>query len=103
FYTRVLGFERTTDIEQSGESIEQLEGVFGAHTRTVRVQLGRECLDLIEYLGHVGVLLRSTAAATTAGSSMSPSWSPTWMAPMLRCARRASSTHPPDRRGCPTG
>jgi catechol 2,3-dioxygenase-like lactoylglutathione lyase family enzyme len=54
FYTRVLGFEKTADVEQAGESIEQLEGVFGARIRTVRLQLGRECLDLIEYLAPRG-------------------------------------------------
>ena len=50
FYTRVLSFEKTAEVEQAGESLEQLEGVFGARTRTVRVRLGRECLDLTEYL-----------------------------------------------------
>jgi catechol 2,3-dioxygenase-like lactoylglutathione lyase family enzyme len=54
FYSRVLSFERTTEIEQAGQPIEQLEGVFGARTRTVRVRLGRECLDLTEYLAPRG-------------------------------------------------
>src|SRR5438105_12379937 len=54
FYTRVLSFEKTAEIEQAGEPIEQLEGVFGARTRTVRVRLGRECLDLTEYLAPRG-------------------------------------------------
>jgi len=54
FYTRVLSFEKTAEVEQAGEPLEQLEGVFGARTRTVRVQLGRECLDLTEYLAPRG-------------------------------------------------
>jgi len=54
FYARVLSFEKTAEIEQAGEPIEQLEGVFGARTRTVRVRLGRECLDLTEYLAPRG-------------------------------------------------
>ncbi|TMA31131.1 MAG: glyoxalase [Deltaproteobacteria bacterium] len=54
FYTRVLSFEKTAEVEQAGEPIEQLEGVFGARTRTVRVRLGRECLDLTEYLAPRG-------------------------------------------------
>jgi len=54
FYARLLSFEKTAEIEQAGEPIEQLEGVFGARTRTVRVRLGRECLDLTEYLAPRG-------------------------------------------------
>src|SRR5437764_12370949 len=41
FYTRVLSFERTAQGEQAGEPIEQLDGIFGARSRTVRVRLGR--------------------------------------------------------------
>ncbi len=54
FYSSVLGFAKTADVEQAGESVEQLSGVFGAHTRTVRVQLGRECLDLIGFVAPRG-------------------------------------------------
>lgn len=54
FYSRVLGFEKVADVEQWGEGVEQLQGVFGARTRTLRVRLGRECLDLTEYLAPRG-------------------------------------------------
>ena len=54
FYGSVLGFAKAADVEQAGEAVEQLAGVFGARTRTVRVQLGRECLDLIEYVAPRG-------------------------------------------------
>ena len=81
-----------------------LSSMVAAGTRSCVRTAHAEPATLVRVPGApVGVLLRSTAAATTAGSSMSPSWSQTWMAPMLRCARSASSTHPPDRRGCPTG
>jgi catechol 2,3-dioxygenase-like lactoylglutathione lyase family enzyme len=54
FYTRVLAFEKVAEVEQVGEALEQLEGVFGARTRTVRLRLGRECLELTEYLAPRG-------------------------------------------------
>jgi catechol 2,3-dioxygenase-like lactoylglutathione lyase family enzyme len=54
FYGSVLGFAKVADVEQAGAGVEQLAGVFGARTRTLRVQLGRECLDLTEYLAPRG-------------------------------------------------
>src|SRR5205823_2077689 len=54
FYSRVLGFEKIADLEQAGDALEQLEAVFGARARTVRMRLGRECLDLTEYLAPRG-------------------------------------------------
>src|SRR6266404_2797501 len=54
FYSSVLGFAKVAEVEQSGESVEQLTAVPGARTRTLRLRLGRECLDLIEYLAPRG-------------------------------------------------
>jgi catechol 2,3-dioxygenase-like lactoylglutathione lyase family enzyme len=54
FYSGVLSFEKAADVEQAGEAVEQLEGVFGARTRTARVRLGGECLELTEYLAPRG-------------------------------------------------
>ena len=54
FYGRVLSFERAGEMEQSGEPLEQLEGVFAAHTRTVTLRLGSECIELTEYLSPRG-------------------------------------------------
>jgi catechol 2,3-dioxygenase-like lactoylglutathione lyase family enzyme len=54
FYSRALAFEKIADVEQAGDPLEQLQGVFGARVRTVRLQLGRECLDLTEYLAPRG-------------------------------------------------
>src|SRR5207237_701708 len=48
------GFEKIADVEQAGDPLEQLQGVFGVRLRTARMQLGRECLDLTEYLAPHG-------------------------------------------------
>src|SRR3989442_10301959 len=51
FYARVLGFEKTADVEQAGESIEQLEGVFGARLRITTLRGGfGPGIELLEYL-----------------------------------------------------
>lgn len=50
FYGRVLGFERGFDAEVTGEHYERLQGVFGLRLRVVRMRLGDEALDLMEYL-----------------------------------------------------
>jgi catechol 2,3-dioxygenase-like lactoylglutathione lyase family enzyme len=50
FYARVLGFERILDVEVAGEAYERLQGVFGLRLRVVRMRLGDERLDLMEYL-----------------------------------------------------
>lgn len=50
FYTRVLPFEKVSDVETMGSEIEHLSGVFGARVRVVRLQLGDGILELTEYL-----------------------------------------------------
>ena len=54
FYTRVLEFEKRSDVEVAGEAFERLEGVFGARARVVRLQLGDEQLELTQYLAPEG-------------------------------------------------
>jgi catechol 2,3-dioxygenase-like lactoylglutathione lyase family enzyme len=54
FYTRVLTFERVSDVEVAGREYELLEGVFGARLRVVRLRLGDEFLELTEYLAPKG-------------------------------------------------
>ena len=54
FYTRVLDFEKVSDNELVGRAYEQLEGVFGARIRVVRLRLGGEYLQLTEYLAPKG-------------------------------------------------
>jgi catechol 2,3-dioxygenase-like lactoylglutathione lyase family enzyme len=49
-----LAFQKVSDVEVLGEQYEQLEGVFGARMRIVRMQLGNEYLDLTEYLAPRG-------------------------------------------------
>jgi|CXWL01.1.fsa_nt_gi catechol 2,3-dioxygenase-like lactoylglutathione lyase family enzyme len=49
FYTRVLPFEKVSDVETFGTEIEHLSGVFGARVRVVRLKLGSEVLELTEY------------------------------------------------------
>ena len=50
FYTRVLDFKLVSDSEVAGRDLEALEGVFGARCRGVRLTLGDESIELIEYL-----------------------------------------------------
>lgn len=50
FYTRVLPFEKISDVETFGSEFEHLSGVFGARVRIVRLKLGDEVLELTEYL-----------------------------------------------------
>ena len=50
FFSDVLSFQTTTDVEVSGRAYEQLQGLFGLRMRVVRMQLGEEEIALIQYL-----------------------------------------------------
>ncbi len=50
FYSKVLSFEKISDVEVSGAAYEQLQGLAGLRMRVVRMQLGSEFIDLTEYL-----------------------------------------------------
>src|ERR1700746_2708212 len=54
FYSKVLTFEKVSDTEVAGEDYEHLEGVFGLRMRVVRMRLGREFIELTEYLAPKG-------------------------------------------------
>ncbi|MGH7559985.1 MAG: VOC family protein [Gemmatimonadales bacterium] len=54
FYTRVLTFEKIGEVEVAGEEWERLTGVFGARIRIVRLRLGRETLELSQFLAPEG-------------------------------------------------
>jgi catechol 2,3-dioxygenase-like lactoylglutathione lyase family enzyme len=54
FYSRVLSFEKVSDVELAGTGYERLTGVFGLRVRVVRLKLGEEFLDLTEYLAPRG-------------------------------------------------
>jgi hypothetical protein len=86
FYARVLGFEKVSDLEVMGPEVEALTGVFGARLRVVALGLGRERIELTEFVTPRG---RSppTRAATTSGSSTWRSWCAT-----RRPASRSTAT-----------
>jgi catechol 2,3-dioxygenase-like lactoylglutathione lyase family enzyme len=50
FYSKVLSFEKISDVEVTGEDYERLQGVFGLRMRVVRMKLGEESIELTEYL-----------------------------------------------------
>ena len=54
FFRDVLTFEVTDQFEDAGRDTELLTGVFGARTRTARMRLGREVLELTEFLAPRG-------------------------------------------------
>jgi catechol 2,3-dioxygenase-like lactoylglutathione lyase family enzyme len=54
FYSKVLSFEKVSDVEVWGEEYEHLQGVFGLRMRVVRMKLGDEAIELTEYLAPRG-------------------------------------------------
>jgi len=50
FYSRVLAFERVSEVEVWGTEYESLQGLFGVRMRIVRMKLGSESIELTEYL-----------------------------------------------------
>ncbi|MEX2300659.1 MAG: VOC family protein [Bryobacterales bacterium] len=54
FFTKVLAFEKISEIETVGEQFEHLQGVFGARARVARLKLGDEVIELTEYLAPQG-------------------------------------------------
>ncbi|HET6892948.1 MAG TPA: VOC family protein, partial [Pyrinomonadaceae bacterium] len=54
FYSKILSFEKVSDVELTGENYERLQGVFGLRIRVVRMRLGDEFIELTEYLAPKG-------------------------------------------------
>ena len=54
FYSRVLTFEKVSDTELAGGDVEHLFGVFGARMRVVRMKLGDEYVELVQFLAPRG-------------------------------------------------
>jgi catechol 2,3-dioxygenase-like lactoylglutathione lyase family enzyme len=54
FYRDVLAFRVVNQEEATGAPLEQLEGVFGAHVRSARLELGGEAIVLTQYLAPRG-------------------------------------------------
>ena len=54
FYTRVLGFRVVGDREAAGSDYEHFFGVFGTRVRVVRLALGEEQVELLQFLAPRG-------------------------------------------------
>jgi catechol 2,3-dioxygenase-like lactoylglutathione lyase family enzyme len=54
FYTGVLPFEVVSETEVQGDAYEHLFGVFGMRARIVRLRLGDEAIELIDFLAPEG-------------------------------------------------
>jgi catechol 2,3-dioxygenase-like lactoylglutathione lyase family enzyme len=54
FYSHVLTFKKVSDFETAGEEVEKLFGVFGARVRVVRMKLGDESIQLIQFIAPRG-------------------------------------------------
>jgi catechol 2,3-dioxygenase-like lactoylglutathione lyase family enzyme len=54
FFSKVLSFEKVSDVEAAGDRYERLQGVFGLRMRVVRMKLGGEFIELTEYLAPRG-------------------------------------------------
>src|SRR5579885_2338697 len=50
FYSEALSFKKVSDIEIEGAEYEHLMGVFGLRIHMVRMQLGDEFLELVQYI-----------------------------------------------------
>jgi catechol 2,3-dioxygenase-like lactoylglutathione lyase family enzyme len=55
FFRDVLDFEPVSDVEVAGPELERLQGVFPARLRAVRMRLGREEIELSQYLAPAGL------------------------------------------------
>ena len=54
FYGRVLTFEKVADSEAAGDEVEHFFGVFGSRVRVVRMKLGVESIELVQFLSPRG-------------------------------------------------
>jgi len=54
FFSKVLAFDKVSDVEVAGTEYEHLQGVFGLRMRVVRMRLGEEFIELTEYLAPRG-------------------------------------------------
>lgn len=54
FFSKVLSFEKISDVEVHGEEYEKLQGLFGLRMRVARMKLGNETVELTQYLAPEG-------------------------------------------------
>lgn len=50
FYSEALSFKKVSDIEVEGAEYEHLMGIFGLRIHMVRMQLGDEFIELVQYI-----------------------------------------------------
>lgn len=50
FYADALSFKKVSDVEVDGPEYERLWGIFGVRARVVRMQLGDQVLELLQFL-----------------------------------------------------
>jgi catechol 2,3-dioxygenase-like lactoylglutathione lyase family enzyme len=50
FFSKVLSFEKASEVEVHGSEFENLQGVFGVRMRIARLKLGQESIALTQYL-----------------------------------------------------
>jgi catechol 2,3-dioxygenase-like lactoylglutathione lyase family enzyme len=55
FFSKVLSFQKVSDVEVWGTEHERLAGLFGMRARVVRLRLGEEFIELTEYLTPKGL------------------------------------------------
>lgn len=49
FFTKVLPFQKVSEVEVQGEEYEKLKGIFGTRYKKVRLRLGQEEIELTDY------------------------------------------------------
>ena len=54
FYSEVLGFQQRASHEVQGDAYDHLFGEFGVHLRVVRMELGAESIDLMQFRSPAG-------------------------------------------------
>src|SRR5262245_395365 len=54
FFSKVLSFEKISDVEVHGSEFEKLQGVFGLRMRVARMKLVNEVIELTQYLAPEG-------------------------------------------------
>jgi len=54
FFSKVLSFDKISDVEVHGGEYEKLQGVFGLRMRVARLKVGNETIELTQYLAPEG-------------------------------------------------
>jgi len=54
FFSKILSFDKISDVEVHGAEYEKLQGLFGVRMRVARLKLGDETIELTQYLAPEG-------------------------------------------------